>query len=90
MKAIRQTVCAVLLALFVALGTTASAQIPPKSYWSCGFWWFWTGPYSQQIVENLSDPTDIDYFTGTGWQCIYLATCYYTQDINGNVQEFCN
>lgn len=90
MKSLRRVLVAVSLAAVLSSSTVVAQGIPPKVYWACQYYLFGMGPFMFRIFERYSDPSDYEYWTSTGWICQYVATCYYTQDIFGNVEEFCS
>lgn len=85
-------VALMLAATLVFTASPAQAQLPPKVYWGCQYYIFWTGPWMFDIkVTGGNDPSNgFGWYDGTGWLCQYIATCYYTQDIFGNIEEFCS
>lgn len=89
MKRLRRFTCALLLAVSLAGGTTAYAQgIPTIYYWGCTYYFFWWATSTTVIqTQNPYDPSSFDGVAG--WICNYIAQCSYTQDIYGNVQEYC-
>lgn len=93
MKKLRLTLAGLVVAVMLAFAASASAQIAPLYYWGCQYWLFGWGPFGYTTITTNTPYISGDSYdnaTQTGWKCEYVAVCYYTQDIFGNVQEYCS